>query len=233
MSYYLGFFRLLIIFFSLRWIVKESIMRVIRIYILMDDQKLCIYTPWKFGQNNNRPMFKYTMSTILHRLFLLLDLMVKDRRVIKSLQYIYDRRLSLFFFFAINLHISSFNNPNLDQCRAHKSISTPYKFVLCISSILHFTPSVFFLLLLLLLLSHVLMINHTYVHSLFSLSMTRTYHTKYQTCIWREKNTAQEREREVCICNSRKWEGLISSVCSRRWRCWMTFSHMVSIYWQA
>jgi hypothetical protein len=50
----------------------------------------------------------------------------------------------------------------------------------------------------------------------------------------RKKHSARERGREgVCICNSRKWEGLINSVCSRRWRCWMTFSHMVSIYRQA
>lgn len=38
--------------------------------------------------------------------------------------------VSLFFSsFAINLHLSSFNNLSLDQCRAHKSISTPYKFI--------------------------------------------------------------------------------------------------------
>ncbi len=45
-------------------------------------------------------------------------------------------------------------------------------------------------------------------------------------------NERKKRETEY-VCNSRKWEGLINRVCSRRWRCWMTFSHMDSIYRQA
>ena len=45
MSYYWGFFRLLIIFFSLRRMVNESIMRVIRICIFSSNgQKWCVYT---------------------------------------------------------------------------------------------------------------------------------------------------------------------------------------------
>jgi hypothetical protein len=71
------------------------------------------------------------------------------------------------------------------------------------------------------------MINHVYVHSLFSLSVTRTY---IQSIIHAYNERKREKE---SACNSRKWEGLINSVCSRRRKCWMTFVRMDSIYRQA
>jgi hypothetical protein len=138
-----------------------------------------------------------------------------DRRVIKITSLFMVGESLFFLFFSINLYISPFNKSSLDQCRAHKSISTPSKFVLSTSSLLYFT-----------LFFYVLMINHVCVHSLFSLSMTRTY---IQSII----HTYNERKREKeSARNSRKWEGLIKSVCSRRRRCWMAFPHMDSIYRQ-
>jgi len=81
-----------------------------------------------------------------------------------------------------------------------------------------------------------LMINYVYVHSLFLLSLTRTYtYTKYRTCIqW--KGTREHTHTHTHVhtyTTARKWEGLINGVCSRQWRCWMTFFHMDSIYGQA
>jgi hypothetical protein len=117
----------------------------------------------------------------------------------------------------INLRLSSFNNPSLDQRRAHKSIFMPNKFVSSRSSLFYFTHFLY-----------VSMINHVCVHSLFFLIGGEDIYTKYHTRVQREKKGERERAR-----NSREWEGLINSVCSRRWRCWMTFPHVDSIYRQA